>query len=189
ARAAMYESYADDVFWPALVARHSGNVEPPDAITQLRGAAHGPMPADEWERRWNRARAELRLVADTLPPQDQHERRASALVDAVSVFTRAFDETWRAANAVNWAAFHRGVGAQAARLDELEQLASTRPLTDAEAWQRLLLREAREGTLAVVDALRAWALEHPTDAAALFQAGRGLLSQRDASGIPLLERS
>ncbi|OLE02618.1 MAG: hypothetical protein AUI36_43245 [Cyanobacteria bacterium 13_1_40CM_2_61_4] len=189
ARAAMCESYVDDVFWLALIARHSGNVEPPDAITQLRRAAHGPMPADEWERRWNRARAELKLITDTLPRQDQHETRASALVDAASVFTRAFDDTWRATNALNWAALHHGVGTQTARLEELDLLASTRPLAQAEAWQRLLLRKAREGTPAVLEELRAWAVEHPTDAAGLFEAGRGLLAQQDASGIPFVERA
>jgi hypothetical protein len=189
ARAAMWESYVDDVFWLALIARHSGNVEPPDAIAQLRVAAHGPMPADEWERRWNRARAELELTTDMLPPQDRHETRASALFDAAGVFTRVFDETWRATNALNWAALHRGVGTQTARLEELELLASTRSLTEVEARQRLLLREAREGTPAVLEEMRAWAIEHPTDAIGLFEAGRVLLAQQDASGIPFMERA
>src|SRR2546426_361364 len=90
ARVAICESYVDEVFWPALVARHSANVEAPDAITQLRNAVHARMPDDEWQRRWNRARAELKLATIDPPTQDMGTPRASALVDAAPVFTRAF---------------------------------------------------------------------------------------------------
>jgi len=189
ARAAIYESYVDDVFWPAVVARHSANEEPPDAITQQRNAVHARLPDDEWHRRWNRARAELKLTMIDPPTQDVDAPRASALVGAAPVFTQAFDATWRAANASNWAGLHQRIGAQAARLDELDAIASRRELTEPEAWQRLLLREAREGTPAVLEDLRAWAVAHPSDAPAQLQAGRGLLSQHDESGIPLIERA
>ena len=189
ARGAMYESYVDEVFWPALVSRHSANAEPPDAITQLRNAVHARMPDDEWQRRWNRARAELKLAMIDPPIQDVDAPRASALVDAAPIFTQAFDARWRAANSFNWTALHQRIGAQAARLDELDAIASTRELTESEAWQRLLLREAREGTPAVLEDLRAWAVTHPTDAPAKLQAGRSLLSQQDESGIPLIEQA
>ena len=188
-RVAVCESYVDEVFWPALVARHSANVEAPDAITQLRNAVHARMPDDEWQRRWNRARAELKLATIDPPTQDVDRPRASALVDAAPVFTQAFDATWRAANAFNWTALQKGIGAQAAKLDELDAIASTRELTEREAWQRLLLREAREGTPAMLADLRAWAAAHPTDGPAQFQAGRALLSQQDESGIPLIEHA
>ena len=123
------------------------------------------------------------------PIQDVDAPRASALVDAAPIFTQTFDARWRAANAFNWTALHQRIGAQAARLDELDAIASTRELTESEAWQRLLLREARGSTPAVLEDLRAWAVTHPTDAPAKLQAGRSLLSEQDESGIPLIEQA
>ncbi len=189
-RVSMYQSYADDVFWPQLTARHTVNERPPDGISQLRAMCRTPIPEDEWRRRRNRAEAELGRSADGLVPDDQTARAsASELLDAAPTLTRAFDEAWRAAITPVWSELRRAASAQIAELQELEQVAAHRELTEAEAWRRLELIEAREGAAAVVTELVRWAEDRPTDAQGLFHAGRALLSLGRETGMPLLERA
>ncbi len=189
-RASMYQSYADDVFWPQLTARHTANERPPDGISQLRAMCRTPIPEGEWRRRRNRAEAELGLSADGLATDEQTARAsASDLLDVAPTLTRAFDEAWRAAIATAWSELRRAATAQMVELQELEQVAARRDLTEAEAWRRLELIEAREGAAAVVTELMRWTEDRPTDGQGLFHAGRALLSLGRVTGMPLLERA
>jgi len=188
-RASMYESYADEVFWPRLAARHTVN-DPPDGISQLRAMCRTPIPEDERRRRRNRAEAELGLGVDRLVSDEQTARAsASDLLEVAPTLTRAFDEAWRAAIAPAWSELRRAAAAQTAEFDELQQASVERELTEPEAWRRLELIEAREGAAAVVTELLAWTEDHPSDAQGLFHAGRVLLSLGREPGIPLLERA
>lgn len=189
-RASIYQSYADDVFWPGLIARHTANERPPDGITQLRTICRRPLPAEELRRRRNRAEAELGLSVYSLATDDLTTRTsASDLVDVAPTLTRSFDEAWRAAIAATWSQLHRTATAQVAELGALEKASAQRELTEDEAWRRLELGEAREGAAVVVTELLRWTEDRPTDARGLFHAGRVMVSLGREDAIALLERA
>jgi hypothetical protein len=191
ARASIYASYAEEVFWPALIARHAGNEQPPDGISQLRVMCRTALPPEEWRRRLNRATAELKLFVDTIAAQEADLARAHAsdLVETAPHLTRAFDQAWRIAIAETWSNVHRFAHADEMELNELERVSAERDLTEPETWRRLELIEARQGAGAALPHLLQWVDTHPSDAQGVFHAGRVALSLNGEHALALLERS
>ena len=191
ARAWIYASYAEDVLWPTLIARHAGNEQPPDGISQLRAMCRAGLPPEEWDRWRNRAAAELKLPLEAIEVNDGAvvHARASDLVDNALLLTRAFDQAWRIAIAQTWSDVHRLAHADETELVELEERAAERELTDPEVWRGLELIEGRQGAQAALPHLLQWVDTHPSDAHGLFHAGRVALSLNDERAPALLERS
>jgi len=190
-RASIYASYAEEVFWPTLFARHAGNEQPPDAISQLRAMCRAALPPEEWQRRLNRAAAELRLPLEAIAAEDATglHAHASDLVETAQLLTRAFDQAWRIAIAETWSDVHRLAHADETELNQLERLAADRELTKPEVWRRLELIEGRQGPGAALPHLLHWVDTYPDDARGFFHAGRIALSVNDERAPGLLERS
>jgi len=191
-RASAYDSYSTDVFWPGLLDRHATNAEPPDAISQHRALCRSALPADEWERRLNRAAAELKLHAPTLVEtgRENPKRSSDALLGPLApTLTRAFDSAWRASVAKEWSAIRDLALKEAAELTRLESVTAERPLDTRKEWRRLRLRAQRADPAEALQTYRDWLQAHPLDAEAHLYAGRTALASRDPEAIALLEKA
>ena len=191
-RTSAYDSYSTDVFWPGLLDRHAMNAEPPDAISQHRALCRSPLPAEEWERRLNRAAAELKVQAPASieTAHGKRQRSSDVLLGRLApTLTQAFDQAWRASVAKDWAAIRNVVSKQAAELIHLESIAAKRPLNTEEQWRRLRLQAERTDPPAALRAYRDWLKSHPLDAEAHLYAGSTALASRDQDAIALLERA
>ena len=191
-RPAMYESYARDVFWPALLKRHAANIEPPDAMSQHRSMCRSPLPAEESLRRMNRAAAEFerelngsaQVARETWTPAS--ETLAPTLQ---AVLTRAFDLAWRAGMTPGWAQLRAAIARSAAELASIEHAAAAGPLTEGEEVRRLELIEERDGPAVALPLYREWLARHPSNAAATFRTGYAALTERAPDAVSLLEQA
>ncbi len=191
-RPAMYESYARDVFWPALLKRHAANIEPPDAMSQHRSMCRSALPAQESLRRMNRAAAEFERDVDGSAHVDREtwipasETLAPALQ---AVLTRAFDLAWRAGITPGWAQLRDAIARSAAEFASIEHAAAAGPLTDHEEVRRLELIEERDGAAVALPLYREWLARHPSNAAATFRTGCAALTERAPDALALLENA
>ena len=191
-RPAMYESYARDVFWPALLKRHAANIEPPDAMSQHRSMCRSALPAQESLRRMNRAAAEFERDIDGSAQVDREtwipasETLAPALQ---AVLTRAFDLAWRAGITPGWAQLRDAIARSAAEFASIEHAAAAGPLTDHEEVRRLELIEERDGAAVALPLYREWLARHPSNAAATFRTGFAALTERAPDALALLENA
>ena len=205
-------------FWPAFFRQSKDQAKAPsDPFEQMLGGFDqpiGPLNTQKW---FFEALREPTGYTDTHPALvdrlaaigfDKDGKEVATLIEALleaddrtqtaeshyikelpEDFLPWLNRLWRERIAQAWSQNHEDIKTVQKRLDELDQQASTRTLTLDEQWERVqIIGHIKEpaDTLPSLDAILA---EHPDHVGAHFAKGAILLEQKNADGIPHLEKA
>jgi hypothetical protein len=134
------------------------------------------------------AGADLTRLVDAVVKTDE-VKASRYLPELPEDFLASMNRLWRERVAHTWSQRHNEIKKARKRLAELDEQASSRPLTIDEQWERAIaLSEAEERT-AALPALKALLDEAPEHVAANFAMGQILLDEGDADGVVYLEKT
>jgi Zn-dependent protease with chaperone function len=132
----------------------------------------------------------MRLI-DALVKSDNGQESAASryLRELPEDFVASMNRVWRERIAQHWRERHQEIKKAGKRLAELDDQTETRDLTVEEQWERALALAETNDQTAVLPAIKALLDETPDHVEANFVAGKILLDQGDADGIPYLEKT
>ena len=203
---ALADAIVDQRFWPMLQCRTIAEPEPPAAHLALleqtvRAAMAEPAATAELERqllprtRGGDTHPSLsdRLAAlgepARVPPSFEASAAAHFLGSALPGICEELEARWRDGAREAWEAAHAEAATSAARLKELDSIASSVALGAEQEWERVTLTERLSGAEAAQPLAASLVARHPAHAPVHFALGRMLLADGRDDGMAHLERA
>jgi Zn-dependent protease with chaperone function len=200
----VHSRFLDSMYWTGI--QNGIRAEPVPAaapFTSMKGSLRDAMREAE-ERRWLdrallrktnffdshpalRDRVEFLNEQARLPDAPLPSAAERYLGPALGGWLAFWDRQWAKDVSPVWAARHREYRKNAAKLGELREKATTRPLDGDEEWEVASLTEAIDGGDAAIPLIRAVLEKNPGHVTALFNLGRLLLERDDEAGVACLE--